>query len=84
MRIIEEGTPERDHIGLAVSHDRLGLLRGCDQTNSAGRNAGLTFHLLGKRNIKARRRCALRLRGDRAGGNVDVVEALGLERAGEQ
>jgi len=49
--LVEECTGERDHVGLALGDDGLGLLGSDDQPNRACGDAGLSAYPLGERHV---------------------------------
>ena len=53
VRVVKKRARQRDHVGLAVSDDGFGLLRGGDQADRAGRDTDLALDLLGERNVEA-------------------------------
>ncbi len=74
MGIVEEGTRQRDHVGLAFGDDRFGLARRGDQPDRARGDAGLALDLLREGAVGVRDHGRAGLGGDAAGGRADEVE----------
>src|SRR5215831_15472911 len=74
MGVVEHGTRERHHIGLALGDDRLGLLGRSDQPDRARGDAGLAFDLLGEMHVGIGDQGGPRVGADAARGNADEID----------
>src|SRR6516162_4659620 len=74
-RVVEHATRERDHIGLARSHDLFGLSRLRDQADRDGADARLLPDRLRERHLVAGRERDLLVRRYAAGGGIDPITA---------
>src|SRR6185437_4355877 len=74
MRVVEKGARQRHHVGLALRHDVLGLLRCQDEADRAGRNGGLLFHPRCNRDIVAGLGRVAGVGADAARRNADEID----------
>src|SRR5215467_402519 len=81
--IVQHGAGERHHVCLAFSDDLLRLPGRGNQADSTRGNTGVTFDLLGERDIHARHHIRPRVRADAARRDANEVDAGALERLGE-
>src|SRR5512135_1578568 len=80
-RVVQEAARERDHVGLALRDDALGLLRIGDQADRAHGDRRALLHLLGERQLVAWRHLDTLLRHQPAARYAHVVEADARELA---
>ena len=83
-RVVEHGARKRDHVGLALGDDRLGLRRRHDQSDRAGGDAGLALDPRGDRHVVAGLGRIARGGGDAARRHIDEIEAVSLKRLGDR
>src|SRR6516162_9539652 len=80
MGVVEHGTRECHHIGLALGDDPLGLLGRGDQPDRARGDASLAFDLFGELHVGIGDQGGPRVGADAARGNADEIEPRRLQR----
>ena len=81
--IAEHFAGEEDEIGLAVGDDCVGLLRIGDHADGGGGDGGFGADARGEGNLVAGADGDFCVGNEAAGGDVDEVDAVGAEMAGE-